>query len=185
MIIVAPFPRPPVLVAHALRDLRIVRSGDTDAIAELGDPDYLPRPWLPASCSDQLRHHVWLWCEDVATWINESYIWRSTQMIPDCWPQHPHIANELPALACQRVQAEDSAGYDLIEEWHRQTLVLYLDRIVARLGDACRGGKHADWPAAARFDASQSKPVIAGRQDRFYLDTHPPRQLLPTQDGTG
>lgn len=184
MIIVRPFPRPPALVAHALGQLRIVRSGDTDAIAEIDDPDYLPRPWLPASCGNQLRHHVWMWCEDVAVWINESYVWRSTQMIPDCWPQHPHIANELPLLACQRAQAEDSAGQDLIEEWHRHTLVLFLDRLVVRLGDACRGGKHADWPAASRFDASQSVSGIAARQDRYYLDAHPARSLRPAQGDT-
>ncbi len=182
--IVARFPRPPTLVAHVLAQLRIVRCGDTDAIAELGDLDYLPRPWLPASCSDQLRHHVWMWCDDVAMWINQSYVWRSAQMIPDCWPQHPHIANELPVLACQRVHAEDSAGTDLLEEWHRHTLLLFLDRLTARLGDSCRAGKHVDWPAAARFDASQSGASIADRQDRYYLDTHPPRHLHPATHDT-
>jgi hypothetical protein len=184
VVIVFAFPAPPSLVAHVLTQLRIVRSGDADAIADLGDVAELARPWLPATCGDQLRHHLWMWCDEVVNWINQQYVWRGTQLIPECWPQHPHIANELPALACQRVHAEDSAGADLVEEWHRHTLPLFLDRVATRLGDSCRASKHVDWPAAGRYDASQSEASIAARQDLYYVDTHPPRQLRPAKSPT-
>ena len=180
MVIVEPFPTPPTLVGHVLTQLRIVRSGDKEAIAELGDVDQIARPWLPATCGDQLRHHIWLWCDDIAAWLNRQYTWRTATLIPHCWPQHPHLAQELPVLACQRLIAEDSAGPDLLEDWQRHTLPQFLDRMAARLGESPRRtGRHIDWPAAARYDASQSETSVAARQDCYYLDTHPPRQLHP------
>ena len=54
----------------------------------------------PASCDDELRIHLWRWSDQVAAWIDRDCVWRPTGMIPGCWPRHPHLANELPALAC-------------------------------------------------------------------------------------
>lgn len=177
--IVEPFPPPPVLVGHALAQLAIVRGRDAVAISKLGDVGKLPRPWQPAACSDQLRHHLWLWCDDVATWINEQYAWRSAHLIPECWPRHRHIAYELPSLACQRVIADEAAGPDLLEEWHRNTLPLFLERVASRLGESqCRTGRHVDWPAAARHEASRSGASIRARQDLFCAD-NPVTQLHP------
>lgn len=179
--IISMFPKAPALVRHALNTLAIVRGGDADAIAELGDIDELPRPWDPATCPSELRQQLWLWCDDVASWLNQEYSWRPTSLIPACWPQHPHIANELPVLACLR-DAADSAGPELLEEWHRHALPLFLDRLAGRLGEStCRTGKHQDWPAASRYDAFISGAVA--RQDLFHADTHPPRQLRPTAGG--
>src|SRR4051794_19899573 len=100
MVIVERFPKPPALVVHALTQLRIAAGRGPDAIAELGDVDTLPRPWEPASCGDHLRQHIWQWCDQVVAWINGQYAWRPTHLIPSCWPWHPHLANELPGLAC-------------------------------------------------------------------------------------
>jgi len=47
--IVSRFPQPPGQVRQALVTLAIVRGGDPEAIAELGDTRDLPRPWDPAS----------------------------------------------------------------------------------------------------------------------------------------
>jgi hypothetical protein len=178
--IVTQFPKPPALVRHALNQLQILRSGDADAISALGDLDDLARPWEPAGCSAKLRNQIWLWCDEVASWVNREYAWRTVQLIPECWPKHPHIANELPVLACLRLMASDSLGPDLLEEWHRHALPLFVERFAARLGEsACRTGKHVDWPAVGRYEAAYSHDAVAGRRELYYLDTHPPRQLRP------
>ena len=170
--IVSRFPQPPGQVRQALVTLAIVRGGDAEAIAELGDTRDLPRPWDPATCPTDLRQQVWLWCDDVAGWINQQYSWKTTSLIPGCWPRHPHIANELAVLACLR-DAADSTGPELLEEWHRHTLPLFTDRLAARLGEStCRVGKHQDWPAAGRIDAYASQDATQERQDRFTADVH-------------
>jgi hypothetical protein len=180
MVIIEPFPNPPALVSLALGQLSIAAGDDLDAIAEIGNPDTLPRPWEPATCNDQLRQHVWQWCDQIAAWINSQHTWRSTHLIPACWPWHPHIANELPVLACQRVLAARELTPEALEAWQRQTLPDFLDRVAIRLGEgSCRVGKHVDWPAAARHMAAQADAAAGARQDLFYADTHPPRQLRP------
>ena len=178
------FPAPPSQVRQALISLAIVRSGDTDAIAELGDIHDLPRPWDPASCPPPIRQQLWLWCDDVVAWINHQYSWRTASLIPGCWPRHPHIAHELPVLACLRDSAE-STGPELLEEWHRHTLPLFTDRLTARLGEStCRVGKHQDWPAAARYHAANDPQAVTERQNLFHTDTHPPVQLRPTANAS-
>ncbi len=174
-----PFPPAPPQVRQALVTLAIVRSGDPEAIAELGDIEDLPRPWDPPTCPDELRQQLWLWCDDVALWLNRTYAWRPAALIPGCWPRHPHLTHELPVLACLREQA-DSTGPELLEEWHRHALPLFLDRLGARLGEStCRVGKHQDWPAAARYDHSTQPAAVTERHDLIHADTHPPRQLRP------
>ena len=82
-----------------------------DEMAESGvDLNDLPRPWVPGQCPDDLREGMWTWCDAVAGWLNREYVWRPTQLIPPCWPRHPHLANELPVLAFTRWLAEDSLG---------------------------------------------------------------------------
>jgi hypothetical protein len=93
-------------------------------------------------------------------------------MIPGCWPEHPHLAQEIPVLACQRAAAEAAYTPDLLEEWHRYTLTTFLDRAVSRLGESsCRTGKHIDWPAGPRFDAHTSDEARTDRYRRFATDT--------------
>lgn len=169
--IVAPFPSPPDPVLEALTILAVLRSGDQKRIGELGDRKNPPRPWAPASCQGELRAHVWRWCDEIASWINREYIWRPTGMVPSCWPWHPHIAHELPVLGCLRLDAEDAHSPELLEDWHRSVLPLFLDRIATRLGEGgCRSGKHADWPAASRYQADCDPVAVAERQQQFATD---------------
>ena len=182
MVIVTRFPRPPAPIREALHTLAVLRSGDKEQIEQLGDVTDAPRPWHPASCDEELRIHLWHWSDQVAAWINRDYVWRPTGMIPGCWPRHPHLANELPGLACQRLTAEGAYGPELLEEWHRYTLPMFLDRGAARTGDGgCRSGKHTDWPAASRYDADTDPAAAAERQQQFRADTSPTRNLRPVR----
>ncbi len=169
--LLTPVPKPPDQVRYALSVLEIVHNGDEDAISELGDIDDLPQPWDPTTCPRELRRQVWLWCDDMAMWINREYAWRPSSLIPGCWSRHPHIARELPGLSCLHYTAASSAGPELLEEWHRHTLPLFLDRLGIRLGEStCRTGRHQDWPSASRYDVMTSVSSTGERCDFTYLD---------------
>lgn len=185
MVIVSKFPQAPATIRQALVVMQIIRSGDREAIAELGDITDPPRPWDPASCPPELREQLWRWCDSVATWINEQYSWRPGSLIPGCWPRHPHIANELAVLACLRDAGnEPTAPPDLLEEWHRHALPLFLDRMASRLGQStCSTGTHQDWPAASRHDSFSGPAAARERDDLFHADSHPPQQLRPAAGG--
>jgi hypothetical protein len=178
LVIARPFPEPPPAVRDALTTLEILRGGDPDRVEDLGDVDDLPRPWNPAACPAELRYEVWQWCDEVADWINHEYAWRPSLMIPSCWPRHPHIAQELPALACLRYAAALAYGAELLEDWHRYALPTFLERMTGRLGESnCRNGKHTDWPAKPRHQAQTTADAGQERLDLFYADVDPPIAL--------
>jgi hypothetical protein len=168
------FPTPPGAVLRALELLHILRRGDPDEMAAAGDLTDLPRPWDPASCPDELREAIWEWCSDIAAWLNHEYIWRPTQMIPPCWPDHPHLARELAVLAILRWNAHESTAPEPMEEWHRYSFPMFCDRMISRLGESgCRTAKHVDWPAEGRYAAFISDENTTNRNHVIYTDTRP------------
>ena len=172
MSLVTPFPTAPVQIREALRILAVMKRGDASAIAALGDIKDAPRPWEPASCNDELRRSLWSWCDEVVAWVNHEYAWRPSSLIPSCWAAHPHIARELPALACLRLHAAASLSVDATEDWHRHTLPQFLQRLSDRIGEsACRSDKHVDWPAAGRYEAFIANGAKTERRNRFANDT--------------
>ena len=180
--IALPFPKPPAPVRTALAHLRIARSADAAARATLGNLDKLPRPWEPAACPPEIRHHIWLWCDDIVAWINHEYLWRSTQLIPGCWPRHPQLAHEIPLLGCLRVQASEALRPDPLDDWHRNTLPMFIEQFTALLGESgCRTGRHQDWPAASRFQTAHTGDAVAERQELFARDVGTQRQSRPAE----
>ena len=175
-LLATPFPTPPGAVLQALHLLEVRGRGDPDEMAAAGNLENLPRPWDPASCPNELREAVWEWCDEVAEWLNHEYVWRPTQMIPLCWPQHPHIARELAVLAILRWGAEESLTPEPTEEWHRYTFPMFNDRLTTRLGEsACRTGKHVDWPAEGRYAAFVD--TTGQRENVIHGDTRPVTEL--------
>jgi hypothetical protein len=175
------FPEPPAQVTQALHHLQIVSASGLDGIDELGaDLERLPRPWAPGSCDPWLRRQVWDWCDAVAAWINRDCLWRPAGTIPACWPQHPHLAHDLPLLACQRWLAEDAAHPGPMDDWHRIILPAFLDRMWQRLEQSsCLTGTHQDWPGRTRYQAYRSAESVATRQRLFHADTNTPAQPSP------
>ena len=157
-----PFPEPGRLVVAAYRELDIAQAGTTQESAVLGRVEALGRPWDPPSCSPAVRKQVWAWLDEVAGWVNHEHGWGVDRLIPPCWPAHPHIGHELAVLADQRRTAELALTSELLEEWHRYSLPMFLDRLVRRLGNRCLT-KHDEWPAAARHRAYLSE---ASQQQR-------------------
>lgn len=119
----------------------------------LGDPGLLPRPWIPATCTDRaLRAALWVWLDDVVTWLNHQCVWDpAAGMIPPCWPQHPHLVNEIAVLADQRRRAHLDTTSSSLEEWHRYCLPNFHSRLQARLRNGC-DEKHTPWPAQPRHE---------------------------------
>ena len=161
-----PFPLPPRLVQSAYAKLEVVLSGDQERIAALGPLERLDHPWEPARCGRALRAELWRWLEDVAGWVNHEYGWGVERLIPPCWPRHPHIAHELAVLADQRYSAGQSFHGGPLEEWHRYSLPMFLERMTTRMGNRCVS-RHDDWPAAARFHTYSSQQSVTERRALF------------------
>lgn len=169
--IVEPFPDPPMLVTAAMDELQTAAMEppeDPDDIRRLAE---LPRPWDPGTCEPVLRGAVWEWLDEVAAWINEQHLWNTTRPgIPPCWPAHPHLAHDLAVVASARCFASYAATPAALDEWHRYTLPMFLDRIRDRAGDCCQGGHPERKPRQARDEEFHARNLRAGRRERFRDD---------------
>jgi len=165
------FPPPGPLVRHAYSELDLARAGTKEQKAALGKLSVLPRPWDPPSCPPALRTQIWAWLDQVADWINHEYVWQPDRFIPSCWPAHPHIAHELALIADLRRTAGYAFTADALEDWHRFTLPLFLDRVASRMGTCCGPAKHDEWPAAGRYREFRSQRAIKNRTQHFTQDS--------------
>ena len=179
--VVESFPAPPRLVAKAYSKLRVLQTGSDEEIRALGPLELLERPWDPDRCGPATRRQLWDWVDDVSAWLNHEYGWGVERLIPPCWPAHPHIAHELPVLADQRYTAGEAFHSGALEEWHRYSLPLFLERMITRLGNRCVT-RHDEWPAAPRYRAFTSPQTTSDRSLRFDDDTSTPSRHLAVVD---
>lgn len=164
------FPTPTPGVSHAYRELDTAANGTPAEIAALGDIAELPRPWLPATCTvPALRIDLWKWLDRVVAWINHEYVFDPTGIIPPCWPQHPHLIHELAVLADQRHRISSALTSDAIEDWHRNTLPSFLDRMHSRLQSHCER-QHTPWPARSRYVSHTSDSELRKRTSAYAGD---------------
>lgn len=181
--LVEEFPPPGRVTAMALAQLEQARTAGPMQRAALGDLSVIPRPWDPAGCPAPLRREVWAWLENVAAWINREHGWQPDRVIPPCWPRHPHLAHELAVVACLRHVAGQALIPEALEDWHRNTLAGFLDRMVPRLGTGCPPGRHTDWPAAGRYRDYRTPDNAARRATAFDADAfHRPGPGDPPPD---
>lgn len=168
--VVRSFPEPGVLIRSAYRDLNLAIADPDTARETLGPISDLPKPWLPASCTDMsLRSEVWQWLEKAVAWLNHEYVWRPEDLIVGCWPAHPHLVHEIAVLVDQRYRADTAPASDALEEWHRYTLPAFRERTRQRLGQHCEDS-HDRWPAGPRFDRSLDRPEARQRAERYSAD---------------
>jgi hypothetical protein len=138
-------------VQLAYRQLDLATSRQQDHLLPLHDLANLQRPWDPATCQTlQLRREVWSWLEAVVTWLNHEHVWDVADVIPPCWPQHPHLVHEIAVLADQRHRAGQALSSDPLEEWHRHSLPEFTERMRTRLRNHCQED-HQSWPAKGRY----------------------------------
>lgn len=167
---VQPFPQPGRLVEHAYWELALAANGTPEQKRALGDLRRLPRPWDPPTCTHHdLRLELWVWLDDVVTWINHEYVWDTAAYIPSCWPEHPHLVHDLAVLADQRRRAGRANTSDALEDWHRYGLPAFLDRMTSRLKTHCENG-HQTSPSSARHARHTSDPHHRRRATVFDSD---------------
>jgi hypothetical protein len=153
MVLIQPFPQPGRLVRLAYRELDLAASRQQDHLLPLRDLASVPRPWYPATCrTPQLRKEVWSWLEAVVTWLNHEYVWDVGDVIPPCWPQHPHLVHEIAVLADQRRRAGQALTSEPLEEWHRYSLPSFTERMRTRLRKRPQRNRNSGRPKVRQWD---------------------------------
>ena len=133
MALLQPFPQPVKLVQFAYRQLDLATRRQLYHLLPLHDLANLQRPWDPATCQTlQLRREVWSWLEAVVTWLNHDYIWDVADVIPPCWPQHPHLMHEIAVLASRCVDDTEHRRIARIDDF----LVVALRHVDDAFADA-------------------------------------------------
>lgn len=165
-----PFPPAGPLIEHAYWELALAANGSEEQKRALGDFRKLARPWDPPSCTHpNVRLELWMWLDDVVTWINHEYIWDTAGYIPSCWPEHPHLVHDLAVLADQRRRAGHAITSDSLEDWHRNCLPNFLERLSKRLKTHCDNG-HQPSPSTSRHVRHSSDPHRRRRTKQFDTD---------------
>ncbi len=168
--LVLAFPAPGPRVRLAYRELHLAENGTPEQRKHVGHPELLPRPWDPGTCTDvELRLGLWEWFEAVVAWLNHQYFWDPTDMIPTCWPLHPHLVREVAVLADQRRRAGLETTSHSLEAWHRYALPAFTDRARERTRSYCEAG-HQPWPGRSRHQQHTSPVHIAVREETYARD---------------
>jgi hypothetical protein len=171
--IAMPFPEPPAVIATLLDELRLTAAAKDETEHESRRVAMLHRPWDPPNCPPEIRRNVYVWLDEVASWINEEHTWRTDCVIPVCWDLHPHIVHELAAVACLRWESNFARTPAALEEWQRFTLPAFLSRIVDRIGETgCPPGRHQPNPGAGRNRIYRDGDEAARRRSRRWRDEY-------------
>jgi hypothetical protein len=150
-------------VQFAYRQLDLATSRQQDHLLPLHDLANLQRPWDLGTCqTPQLREEVWFWLEAVVTWLNHEHVWDVADVIPPCWPQHPHLVHEIAVLADQRHRAGQALTSDPLEEWHCHGLPSFTERMRSRLRTTVKKIISHGWPRAATPDTSAKRVAASG-----------------------
>lgn len=165
-----PFPAPSQRLDFAYFQLHLALNGSPAERKAVGDPARLPRPWLPDTCTDpQLRRDLWAWLDAVTIWLNQEYTWDPDDLIPACWPAHPHLVREIAAVADQYRRARAALESTALEEWHRYTLPMFTDRMRRRCRQHCESNGHRTTPGYGR-QQRHTTTEAAARQSLYDAD---------------
>lgn len=133
---------------------------DIEEEGHTGSPE-LPRPWEPATCTAPLlRKELWEWLDRFVQWVNHECVWDPADLLPPCWPSHPHLVHELAVLAEQRRQAGRTATATALEHWQVQSLPAFLARCQARLRRHCAVDHQPTPSASAHARYHQTKEQL-------------------------
>ncbi len=145
------FPPPGPQLRQLYRHHWTAENGNDQEREKLGKRGIAARPWDPATLgTSALRLELWRWLEDVVNWFNHEYAWDTSQIIPACWPEHPHLVHEIAGLADERYRAGQAHNGAPLENWHRVCVPWFLGRMRDSIQSHCEE-RHQAWPARARY----------------------------------
>lgn len=158
------FPTPGPQIKQLYRELNLALNGTAEQQKALGPVEELPRPWIPATVTRTAqRSELWAWIDAFVVWLNEQYAFDPSDLVPGCWPEHPHLVHELAAIADLRWRAELDLTPTSLEEWHRYGLPAFLDRMRRRVDAHCENS-HPDRPPSGRTLARHSAKPCSQRR---------------------
>src|SRR5688572_28872202 len=110
---------------------------------------------------------VWSWLEAVVTWLNHEYVWDTGDVMPPCWPQHPHLVREIAVLADQRHRAGQALTSEALETTSSRYWLAHLASAHSK-PPTCRcscssPGMRPLWTKSARVPCSCSPPPVNGQ----------------------
>lgn len=154
---VLPFPIPGPQLRYLYRHYSLLAAGTEAEQKKLRERGINARPWDPATLGTSAqRLELWRWLEDVVLWFNHEYAWDTNQVIPGCWPEHPHLVHEITCLADERYRAALAYSGAFLADWHRQAVPLFLNRMREAIRGHCEE-RHQAWPARARYARQTSQ----------------------------
>jgi len=167
--LVLPFPQPGPVIRRLYRHWWTVENG-TPPEQEKAAERPAGRPWDPATLGTSgERLELWRWLEQVVRWFNHEYAWDTSQVIPDCWPEHPHLVHEIAVMADARRRAGSTPNSGALEEWHRVCVPWFLSRMRDNIKSHCEE-RHQAWPARARYARHVSQESFSLRHLRTIED---------------
>lgn len=167
--LVLPFPQPGHQIRRLYRHWWTVENG-TDLERDRIKDRPAGRPWDPATLGTSgERLELWRWLEEVVRWFNHEYAWDTSQVIPDCWPEHPHLVHEIAVMADVRRRAGSAPNSGALEEWHRVCVPWFLGRMRDSIRAHCEE-RHQAWPARARYARHVSQESANHRHLRSMED---------------
>lgn len=167
--LVLPFPEPGHVIRRLYRHWWTVENGTELERDRIKDRP-AGRPWDPATLgTNGERLELWRWLEEVVRWFNHEYAWDTSQVIPDCWPEHPHLVHEIAVMADARRRAGSTPNSGALEEWHRVCVPWFLGRMRDSIKTHCEE-RHQAWPARARYARYVSHEGVDHRHLRTMED---------------
>lgn len=185
-VLVLPFPQPGPVIRRLYRHWWTVENGTELERDRIKDRP-TGRPWDPATLGTSgERLELWRWLEEVVRWFNHEYAWDTSQVIPDCWPEHPHLVHEIAVMADARRRAGGTPNSGALEEWHRVCVPWFLSRMRDSIQAHCEE-RHQAWPARARYARLVSQESLDIRHLRTMEDVEVVgfRAANPWIDGYG
>lgn len=148
---ILPFPIPGPQLRRLYRHHWTAENGTDQEREKLNKRNVAARPWDPATLgTSALRLEMWRWLEEVVKWFNHEYAWDTSQAIPACWPEHPHLIHEIAVMADDRYRAGQAHDGAPLENWHRVCVPWFRSRMKESIQAHCEE-RHQTWPSRARY----------------------------------
>jgi hypothetical protein len=98
---------------------------------------------------------------DWSDYLNHTYAWRPTHLIPPCWPLHPALERELTTLYWTYYEAFETppASASAAQVWHDRYLPGFHARLPTWTHPECHHGNHQPRPTTDLLHHHTNEPT--------------------------